>query len=1102
MKKNRLKPPILIALLTLSIIAMMSYSSYLGREMAERYAPLIDAAMEIKLEATTAHLWFEEIISGDRSLHIKEIWKHIDEAEWYAHAMLEGGKNNEGNFEQLDDPRLRQLISKTLIDLKAFRNIAQERWENQSQSAIGSNVDQRFDAIFSSLIIDADNVETALQQLMAQQLAQFSNIQTLLLLIVFILGTTIGLILYRHDRQHHVDLLALHNQKEKLRITLRSIGDAVITTDQSGNVTQMNPVAEQLTGWTLQEAQGISLKTIFPIIDASTRQPIQNPVDKVLETGETVYLSNHTTLIAKDDTEHQIADSAAPIRNDSGSILGMVLVFNDVSEQYRLRESLFEERLILREIIDASPDLIFLKDKNGVYLRCNNAFEEFFGASMEEIIGKTDFDFVDKDTAQFFRAKDKIVLDSRTSQVNEEIVAYPDGQKVLLETLKIPFDLSNKENSRLLGISRDITRQRQMENETRSSLQHLKLYREQAPLAAIEWNTDFQVINWNQAAQKMFGFTLEEVRGRDFVDIMLPESAMVDVKEVWQNLMEQTGGTVSINENLTKDGQTILCEWHNTALVDQSGDVIGAASLILDITSEHKTRQALSLQAKEQEEILNSLSDGVITIDEMGTVLSSNHTFEILFGYSNNEAIGQNILLFVPELDEGESNTSFKKLLGSAQEPSPQSVKNLLGQHKNKTFFPLRLSVTRLPKIENKKPRFVISCHDLTQLRAQQAQLQRAQKMDALGKLVGGIAHDYNNMLGVILGYTDLMEIKYGDIKGLQKYIGNISQAAERGRRLTKRMLAFSKQESSHAQAVSIQTLLDTQKELLSKSLTALIKLNYNQHSAPWLIWVDPSELEDALLNLTINAQHAMPEGGSLTFSADTLHLPESEASLLGLSENDYIKLSITDTGCGIATDIKNKIFDPFFSTKGTGGTGLGLSQVYGFMERVGGTVKVTSTINVGSEFTLYFPRYRDVNDNAPAQSPIIDTQQGNGEVILIVDDEPALRELLQERLTIAGYRVLSANSGDTALNALAANHVDLVLSDVIMPNMDGYQLAKRIQDKYPLIKIQLASGFSDNRHLQIENSTLHKTMLQKPFNTSDLLDRISNLLNKVKASR
>ena len=1102
MKKNRLKNPILIALLTLAIVAMMSYSSYLGREMAVRYAPLIDAAMEIKLEATTAHLWFEEIISGDRSLHIKEIWKHIDEAEWYAHAMLEGGENNEGNFEALDDPRLRQLISKMLIGLKAFRHVAQERWGKQSQSAIGSNVDQRFDSIFSSLIIDADNVETALQQLMAQQLTQFSNIQTLLLLIVLILGATIGLILYRHDRQHHVDLLALHNQKEKLRITLRSIGDAVITTDQSGNVTQMNPIAEQLTGWTIQEAQGISLKTIFPIIDATTRKPIQNPVDKVLETGETVYLSNHATLIAKDEAEYQIADSAAPIRNDSGSILGMVLVFNDVSEQYRLRESLFEERLILRKILDSSPDFIFLKDENGIYLRCNKACEKIFGAPVEEIIGKTDFNFVDKDTAQFFRAKDKIVFDSGTSQLNEEMVIFPDGQKVLLETLKIPFDLANKKNPILLGISRNITRQRQMENETRSSLQHLKLYREQAPLAAIEWNTDFQVINWNQAAQKMFGFTLEEVRGRDFVDIMLPESAIVDVKEIWQNLMEQTGGTVSINENLTKDGQTILCEWHNTVLVDQSGDVIGAASLILDITSEHKIRLALSLQAKEQEEVLNSLSDGVITIDEIGTVLSANQTFEILFGYSNNDAIGQSILLFVPELNEGKSNTSLKNFLESAREPSPQNVKNMLGQHKNKTSFPLRLSVTRLPKTENNKPRFVISCHDLTQLRAQQAQLQRAQKMDALGKLVGGIAHDYNNMLGVILGYTDLMEIKYGDIKGLQKYISNISQAAERGRRLTKRMLAFSKQESSHAQAVSIQILLDTQKELLSKSLTALINLNYTQHGAPWSIWVDPSELEDALLNLTINAQHAMPDGGTLTFSTDTLHLPKSEASLLGLSENDYLKLSIADTGCGIAKNIMNKIFDPFFSTKGSGGTGLGLSQVYGFMERSGGTVKVASTVNVGTEFTLYFPRYRDVNDNALAQSSVTDIQQGNGEVILIVDDEPALREVLHERLTIAGYHVLSANSGNAALDILAANHVDLVLSDVIMPNMDGYQLAKKIHNKYPLIKVQLASGFSDNRHLQFENSTLHKTMLQKPLNASDLLDRVSQLLNKVKVSK
>ncbi|MDF1830526.1 response regulator [Cycloclasticus pugetii] len=314
---------------------------------------------------------------------------------------------------------------------------------------------------------------------------------------------------------------------------------------------------------------------------------------------------------------------------------------------------------------------------------------------------------------------------------------------------------------------------------------------------------------------------------------------------------------------------------------------------------------------------------------------------------------------------------------------------------------------------------------------------------------------------------------------------------------MTKRMLAFSKQKSTEAEAeaVDVNSLVDDQKDLINKSLTAMITVHYQLCESLGLIWIDKSELEDSLLNLVINSKHAMPDGGQLTVSTGAVHLSQIEAETLGLTENDYITLSVKDNGCGIDKDIVDFIFDPFFTTKGIDGTGLGLSQVYGFAGRSGGTIKVYSEKGIGSEFTLYFPLYRGEERNDTGPIEVKPYRQGEGQGILVVDDEPALRKLALEILTLAGYQVLLARNGNEAIEMLATTKFDLVLSDVIMPQMDGYQLAKHIKENYPSIKVQLATGFSSNRHSAMKDKSLQNNMLYKPYRTGELLRRVSTLI-------
>ncbi|WAR43156.1 EAL domain-containing protein [Methylomonas rapida] len=266
----------------------------------------------------------------------------------------------------------------------------------------------------------------------------------------------------------------LEESKERLAVTLFSIGDAVIATDTDNHVTFMNDVAQQLTGWSLSDALGKELEEVFVIINALTRKCAEAPAKRVLATGQTVGLANHTVLISRDKAEYQIADSAAPIRARDGAILGVVLVFRDVTEEYHLRESLSYERSLLRCIIDAVPDLIFFKDRNGVYLGCNQAFAEFAGRAESQQIGKTDFDFFEHETAEFFRQKDMEMFETGESCGNEEWVKYPDGRRRLLDTIKTPFYAPDGQLLGVVGISRDITERKRFEEQLLASEERIR----------------------------------------------------------------------------------------------------------------------------------------------------------------------------------------------------------------------------------------------------------------------------------------------------------------------------------------------------------------------------------------------------------------------------------------------------------------------------------------------------------------------------------------------------------------------------------------------------------------------------------------------------
>lgn len=634
--------------------------------------------------------------------------------------------------------------------------------------------------------------------------------------------------------------------------------------------------------------------------------------------------------------------------------------------------------------------------------------------------------------------------------------------------------------------------------ELEKAKQKLVIHTQNTPLALIELNNELKITNWNNSAFVTFGHSKESAIGKLAVDL-LTDTSKINFDDSWLSMMSNRNGHFSRILNITSSGQEIVCDWYNTLLIDDDGEMIGVAALIVNVTAEYEAIKALRYKEQEQDEILDFMVDAVITIDEGGTIETFNQAAVSMFGFSQAEVIGQDVSILMPE-EIGNQHGQFLRNYAVSEVANVIGIsRELVAKRKDGSQFPIRLTVAELP-LENSRRHFIATGLDLTAIKQQEEQLQRTQKMDALGKLTGGVAHDFNNLLGVIMGYGDLLGSLLDDQPKLARYSEEIIRACERGASMTKKLLAFSRQQLPNAKTWCINTILDDGRNVLERVLTPRIHIHYDLNMDLHLVYMDKNDFEDALLNLCINAMHAMDEKGDIDITTQNITLNEADANTLQLKAGEHAVLSIRDRGHGIDKQTLARIFDPFFSTKGEGGTGLGLSQVYGFVERSEGKIRVTSEPGEGTTFALYFPR--DVDNKPPIAEPIFvpESDTRGDETILLVDDERALLTVTKETLSRNGYHVLTAESGKLALDILSQHSVDIMISDVIMPEMDGYQLASTVKENNADIKILLASGFTENRHLIKSNEAHNFPIIQKPYESSVLLRSVRNLVDSSKA--
>jgi PAS domain S-box-containing protein len=408
------------------------------------------------------------------------------------------------------------------------------------------------------------------------------------------------------------------------------------------------------------------------------------------------------------------------------------------------------------------------------------------------------------------------------------------------------------------------------------------------------------------------------------------------------------------------------------------------------------------------------------------------------------------------------------------------------------------------PVLDVKGParRIVVSAHDVTERRGLEEQLRQAQKMEAIGQLTGGIAHDFNNLLTAISGSLELLERRKADgrLDGIERYIGAAQDAARRAATLTQRLLAFSRRQTLDPKPTDVNKLIAGMEELLRRTVGPSVTLEVVGAGGLWLTKIDPSQLENALLNLTINARDAMPDGGRITVETANKWLDERAARERELPPGQYVSVCVTDTGTGMTPDIIAQAFDPFFTTKPLGrGTGLGLSMIHGFVRQSGGQVRIYSELGKGTTMCMYLPRISGTISDFDVPKMLHAADPGRGEAVLVVDDDATVRMLMVEVLEEAGYVTIEASDGPAGLRILQSDaRIDLLITDVGLPGgMNGRQLADAARTTRPELKVLFVTGYAENAAIGHGFLEAGMQVITKPFVMAELGNKVRQMIEE-----
>ncbi|MCR4339822.1 MAG: PAS domain S-box protein [Gemmatimonadaceae bacterium] len=612
-------------------------------------------------------------------------------------------------------------------------------------------------------------------------------------------------------------------------------------------------------------------------------------------------------------------------------------------------------------------------------------------------------------------------------------------------------------------------------------------------IAGIYIVQDDQFVYVNPRMAEIFGRSEEEMTSRTLFDFIVPEDQALARENIHKRI---SGGVPSVHYSLRvlhRSGAVLEVEVHGSRTEYNGRPAV--MGTLLDITERKRSEEALCLQSA----ALNAAADAVVITDHAGAIEWVNPAFTQLTGYTAEEAVGKNSRDLVKS---GKHDQAFYKDFWETILAGRAWHGEMINRRKGGVLYTEDQSVTPILEASGAITHFIAIKEDITERLQLEAQFRQAQKMESVGQLASGIAHDFNNLLTVINGMADLVLAQVSQDNQVHADMQEIHRAGERAATLTRQLLAFSRQQILEPRVLNLNTVVAGMESLLRRVLGEDIDLVVVLTPGLGHVKVDPGQIEQVMTNLAVNARDAMPQGGRLTIETQCVTIDEASAHQLGVTSvtmpsGSYVLLAVSDSGAGMDEATRTRVFEPFFTTKGPGkGTGLGLSTVYGIVKQSHGFVWVYSEVGQGTSFKIYLPQVTETA-GTDRPGPAVVSSSGT-ETILLVEDNAGLRRLATRVLEPAGYTVLLASTGEEALQLLERHEeqVHLLLSDVVMPGMSGRQLAERLAQTRPGMKVLYMSGYTSDtivRHGVLEAQV---PFLNKPFTAAALLRKVREVLD------
>jgi two-component system cell cycle sensor histidine kinase/response regulator CckA len=745
----------------------------------------------------------------------------------------------------------------------------------------------------------------------------------------------------------------------------------------------------------------------------------------------------------------------------------------------------------LLQAVGQAKNAIFMTDPDGAITYANPAFEEIYGYSMQEVIGKTPRILKSGQHDQTFYERFWQTLLAGESVREEFVNKRRDGRLVTVEASVSPVLDSQGMRIGFIAVQDDITERKRTEESLRKSERRFSLAFHASPLPTSIREIEMdRYVDVNDQFVRILGYPREELIGRTPSEV---------------GLFVDSGVLKHIADGIVREAAVVQLEIQLRGRSGEIHDVVGSATRIevgsmpcvlatfLDVTERKLVEKELHRSEERFRKLFESNTIGISVADLSGRILEANDAYLAMIGYTREELLSGVVRWddLTPAEYRGRDQIAVEQLqkTGIAQPWEKEILR------KDGSRVPILLGVAMLEASEGSCLAYIV---DLSSQRRLEKEFRQAQKMEAIGQLAGGIAHDFNNLLTAILGYGELLASKLPSDSRLQEEIGEIRGAGQRAASLTRQLLAFSRQQVLEPVVLSLNELITNFEKMLGRLIGEDVKLVTRLDPLLGNVRADPGQLEQVIMNLAVNARDAMPNGGKLTIETANADLDESYAQRhVTVQPGRYVMVAVNDTGTGMDAETQAHIFEPFFTTKEKEkGTGLGLSTVYGIVKQSGGNIWVYSEPGKGTTIKVYLPRVEEAFPAAPPGSsdslPTLGT-----ETILIVEDEQAIRVLARRVLEESGYHVLEAGDGESALELMRTHpeQLHLLLTDLVMPDMGGTELASRLQDKHPTIRVLFMSGYTDDG--VVRNGLLGpgRAFLQKPFTPSMLVRKIRDVL-------